>query len=330
MKLKKKGKNIGKKVLAVCAVIVLVVAVECCSNTKNYKDTTESGEDTVATEKGLELSDYIGMTEDEFLKAAGFEKNEMGMYPDMEHTAVICIDGQVNSLGINQFDAENTFQGYTIGTTLEELKDLTSEYSFIGKSEVEGGTRNMYMDNVHNASVAIDVDDQNKVFGIAYVLSDMEDSIPDTEEMTAGIEDVTSETEENVTDTATVETTPGLQNVSAELSVLEENGFDTSILTTEEQVIVSYAKFIAISSAGMDQEIPVKTMRDIENEIYEYGFASDLVDYNSYGILNYYINCGIYQGLTTTAAEIIDDQYNIGDGWTVMEQVDYELDAEHM
>lgn len=321
MKLKKKGKNIGKKVLAVCAVIVLVVAVECYFNTKNYEDTPESGEDTVATEKGLELSDYIGMTEDEFLKAAGFEKNDLGMYPE-EHIAVICIDGQVNSLMINQFDAENTFQGYTIGTTLEELKDLTSEYSFIGKSEVEGGTRNMYMDNVHNASVAIDVDDQNKVFGIAYVLSDMEDSIPDTEEITAGMEDVT--------DTATVETTPGLQNVSAELSVLEENGFDTSILTTEEQVIVSYAKFIAISSAGMDQEIPVKTMRDIENEIYEYGFASDLVDYNSYGILNYYINCGIYQGLTTTAAEIIDDQYNIGDGWTVMEQVDYELDAEHM
>ncbi len=321
MKLKKKGKNIGKKVLAVCAVIVLVVAVECCFNTKNYEDTPESGEDTVATEKGLELSDYIGMTEDEFLKAAGFEKNDLGMYPE-EHIAVICIDGQVNSLMINQFDAENTFQGYTIGTTLEELKDLTSEYSFIGKSEVEGGTRNMYMDNVHNASVAIDVDDQNKVFGIAYVLSDMEDSIPDTEEITAGMEDVT--------DTATVETTSGLQNVSAELSVLEENGFDTSILTTEEQVIVSYAKFIAISSAGMDQEIPVKTMRDIENEIYEYGFASDLVDYNSYGILNYYINCGIYQGLTTTAAEIIDDQYNIGDGWTVLEQVDYELDAEHM
>lgn len=321
MKLKKEGKNIGKKVLAVCAVIVLVVAVECYFNTKNYEDTPESGEDTVATEKGLELSDYIGMTEDEFLKAAGFEKNDFGMYPE-EHIAVICIDGQVNSLMINQFDAENTFQGYTIGTTLEELKDLTSEYSFIGKSEVEGGTRNMYMDNVHNALVAIDVDDQNKVFGIAYVLSDMEDSIPDTEEITAGMEDVT--------DTATVETTSGLQNVSAELSVLEENGFDTSILTTEEQVIVSYAKFIAISSAGMDQEIPVKTMRDIENEIYEYGFASDLVDYNSYGILNYYINCGIYQGLTTTAAEIIDDQYNIGDGWTVMEQVDYELDAEHM
>lgn len=320
--IRKKKKLLGKKVLAVCAVIVLVVVVvECCSNTKNYKDTTESGEDTVATEKGLELSDYIGMTEDEFLKAAGFEKNDLGMYPE-EHIAVICIDGQVNSLMINQFDAENTFQGYTIGTTLEELKDLTSEYSFIGKSEVEGGTRNMYMDNVHNASVAIDVDDQNKVFGIAYVLSDMEDSIPDTEEITAGMEDVT--------DTATVETTSGLQNVSAELSVLEENGFDTSILTTKEQVIVSYAKFIAISSAGMDQEIPVKTMRDIENEIYEYGFASDLVDYNSYGILNYYINCGIYQGLTTTAAEIIDDQYNIGDGWTVMEQVDYELDAEHM
>lgn len=321
MKLKKEGKNIGKKVLAVCAVIVLVVAVECYFNTKNYEDTPESGEDTVATEKGLELSDYIGMTEDEFLKVAGFEKNDLGMYPE-EHIAVICIDGQVNSLMINQFDAENTFQGYTIGTTLEELKDLTSEYSFIGKSEVEGGTRNMYMDNVHNALVAIDVDDQNKVFGIAYVLSDMEDSIPDTEEITAGMEDVT--------DTATVETTSGLQNVSAELSVLEENGFDTSILTTEEQVIVSYAKFIAISSAGMDQDIPVKTMRDIENEIYEYGFASDLVDYNSYGILNYYINCGIYQGLTTTAAEIIDDQYNIGDGWTVMEQVDYELDAEHM
>ena len=76
--------------------------------------------------------------------------------------------------------------------------------------------------------------------------------------------------------------------------------------------------------------MPVRTMEEITDEIFEYGFASDLYGYNSYGILNYYINCEIYKGLTTTAAEIIDNQYNIGDGWSAMERVDYELDSEHM
>jgi len=42
------------------------------------------------------------MSEDEFLSETGFEKNEYSTYPDEEHAAVICIDGQVNSLMINK------------------------------------------------------------------------------------------------------------------------------------------------------------------------------------------------------------------------------------
>lgn len=51
MKLKKKGKNIGKKVLAVCAVIVLVVAVECCFDTKDYTETNTTSATSAETEK---------------------------------------------------------------------------------------------------------------------------------------------------------------------------------------------------------------------------------------------------------------------------------------
>ena len=51
MKLKKKGKNIGKKVLTVCAVIVLVVAVECCFNTKDYTETNTASATSAETEK---------------------------------------------------------------------------------------------------------------------------------------------------------------------------------------------------------------------------------------------------------------------------------------
>lgn len=316
MENKGKGKHIVRKAVVAILVVILVVIVECCFNTKDYenvkdsKSDTSNATDTQASAQGLELSDYIGMTEDEFLKATGFEKNEYGTYPDMEHAAVICIDGLVNSLIINQYDAENTFRGYTVGTTFDELEGLVSEYNLVDDSEVVGGTRKMYMNHTNDASLAVDIDSQNKVFGIAYVLINYEEIMPDA-----------VATEEPVTD---------LQNVSAELSVLEENGFDTSILTTEEQVIVSYAKFIAVSSAGEDGEMPVRTMEEITDEIFEYGFASDLYGYNSYGILNYYINCEIYKGLTITAAEIIDNQYNIGDGWSAMERVDYELDSEHM
>lgn len=316
MENKGKGKHIVRKAVVAILVVILVVIVECCFNTKDYenvkdsKSDTSNATDTQASAQGLELSDYIGMTEDEFLKATGFEKNEYGTYPDMEHAAVLCIDGLVNSLMINQYDAENTFRGYTVGITFDELEGLVSEYNFVDDSEVVGGTRKMYMNHTNDASLAVDIDSQNKVFGIAYVLINYEEIMPDA-----------VATEEPVTD---------LQNVSAELSMLEENGFDTSILTTEEQVIVSYAKFIAVSSAGEDGEMPVRTMEEITDEIFEYGFASDLYGYNSYGILNYYINCEIYKGLTTTAAEIIDNQYNIGDGWSAMERVDYELDSEHM
>lgn len=51
MKLKKKGKSIGKKVLTVCAVIVLVVAVECCFNTKDYTETNTASATSAETEK---------------------------------------------------------------------------------------------------------------------------------------------------------------------------------------------------------------------------------------------------------------------------------------
>ena len=114
--------------------------------------------------------------------------------------------------------------------------------------------------------------------------------------------------------------------MQAELSVLEQNGFDTSILTTWSQVIVSYAKFIAISSAGTDSYEPVRTMDDIISEIFEMNFASDL-SYNSYTILNYYINCEIYKGITTEAAEIIA-QYGVDDPWALMDEVDAELQEE--
>lgn len=150
-------------------------------------------------------------------------------------------------------------------------------------------------------------------------------NILDTLENMFDSEEGTTDSEEGTTDNGVDEADTGLENVSEELKVLEENGFDTSILTTEEQVIVAYAKFVAVSSVDGDGITPTRTMDDIISEIFEYGFASDLSDYNSYEILNYYIDCEIYKGITTTAAEIIDEQYDIGDGWAAMEQVDSEL-----
>ena len=246
------------------------------------------------------------MSEDEFLSETSFEKNEYSTYPDEEHAAVLCIDGQVNSLMINKADSQNTFKGYGINTSFESVEPLTEEYSFIDESEIEGGVRKSYMDMNGQGMLAIDVDSQGQVFGIVYAMMDLGE---------------TSEGE--VQDMQNVD---ALNDFSEELAVLAENGFDTSILTTPSQVIVSYAKFIAISSVGSGSNEPTRTMDDIISEIFDMGFASDL-PYNSYTILNYYINCEIYKGLTTEAAEIIE-QYGVDDPWALMEEVDAELDEE--
>lgn len=307
MKNKRDEKHVRiKAVIITCFLMMSVMTVGGCSGTK---DNTVSDTTTSEAAGGLELSDYVGMTEDEFLTETGFEKNDFGMYPDINHAAVICMDGLVNSLMINEYNSENTFKGYSVGGSLDELDGLISAYNLVDTSEIEGGTRNTYMNSGYDAALAVDVDDQSKVFGISYVI----------------LSDDTAGSDTEVDDSNT-----GLENVSKELKVLEENGFDTSILTTEEQVIVSYAKFVAVSSVSGDGITPTRTMDDIISEIFEYGFASDLSDYNSYGILNYYIDCEIYKGITTTAAEIIDEQYDIGDGWAAMDQVDAELASDIM
>ena len=73
MENKGKGKHIVRKAVVAILVVILVVIVECCFNTKDYdnvkdsKSDTSNATDTQASAQGLELSDYIGMTEDEFL-----------------------------------------------------------------------------------------------------------------------------------------------------------------------------------------------------------------------------------------------------------------------
>lgn len=275
---------------------------------KDNQTTSKESSSNTAEEKEngtFELSDYLGMTEEEFLDATGLEKNEFGMYPDEDSIAVICIDGKVNSVMINQFNPQDTFYGYGIGTTLEELEGLISNYTEIESYEIDDGTRHSYLDQSDNYALTVDVDPQGKVYSIGCAITDDMD-----------LSDV--ETQQGDED--------ALQDVQAELSVLEQNGFDTSILTTWSQVIVSYAKFIAISSAGTDSYEPVRTMDDIISEIFEMNFASDL-SYNSYTILNYYINCEIYKGITTEAAEIIA-QYGVDDPWALMDEVDAELQEE--
>lgn len=291
--------NVPQTDLATAAIITTVF--------EDYQNNVQDHKlENISDNEKLELSDYIGMSEDEFLSETGFEKNEYSTYPDEEHAAVICIDGQVNSLMINKADSQNTFKGYGINTSFEKVEPLTQEYSFIDESEIEGGVRKSYMDMNGQGMLAIDVDSQGQVFGIAYAMMDLGE---------------TSEGEVQDMQNADV-----LNDFSGELAVLAENGFDTSILTTPSQVIVSYAKFIAISSVENGSNEPTRTMDDIMNEIFDMGFASDL-PYNSYTILNYYINCEIYKGLTTEAAEIIE-QYGVDDPWALMEEVDAELDEE--
>jgi len=104
------------------------------------------------------------------------------------------------------------------------------------------------MDMNGQGILAIDVDSQDQVFGIAYAMMDLGE---------------TSEGEVQDMQNADV-----LNDFSGELAVLAENGFDTSILTTPSQVIVSYAKFIAISSVENGSNEPTRTMDDIMNEIF--------------------------------------------------------------
>ena len=180
-------KNTRRKRLSVSMLLMVsAIVLGGCS------DTTESSSKTV---KGLELSDYIGMTEATFLAETGFEKNDYGTYPDMEHAAVMCLDGQVYSLMINQYDADNTFMGYSINIPLDDLDDLVSDYTLIDSSETEGGTRNTYMTSEYDACLGIDVDDDNKVFGIYYTLVD-EDT---AETITNALPSATETSESDIT-----------------------------------------------------------------------------------------------------------------------------------
>ena len=136
----------------------------------NQITSKENDSDMDKKEDGaLELSDYLGMTEEEFLNATGYEKNDFGIYPEAENAAVICIDGKVNSVMINKFNPQDTFYGYGLGTTLGELGDLVSDYTELGSYEIEDGTRYSYMDQSGKYTLAIDVDSQGIVYSIEFL-----------------------------------------------------------------------------------------------------------------------------------------------------------------
>ncbi len=125
-------------------------------------------------------------------------------------------------------------------------------------------------------------------------------------------------------------TNKGDINISGEegeIEILEKYGFDTGILKTEEQIQVAYAKFLAVSSAGNDNYEPCDTMQDIIKSAESFGYSINADTHNDYEILNWYINLGIYKGLTTDANKILMERYNVGDnGWNMMDRVDNELD----
>ena len=277
-----------------------------------------------AGSNAIDLYEYRVATEEVVTSNLSFTKNDLGLYPTENDFLIMCAEGSVYSISISEeYKGKYTFLGISPGDTLEDgNKKLDGFFTFVEKYTCTNNEfRNVYYDNQSGFTLVITYDMSSSLIkSISYANEEVEAELEDETPMTTTVDEVNEST-----------TTDGNEisesiNLLDELSVLEENGFNTNILYTPEQIIVSYAKFLAISYAGIDDTENGRTMAEIENELYEYGYASNLNDYNSYEILNYYLYCEIYNGLEASAANVVDTYDLESDAWTVIAQVNSELD----
>ena len=135
------------------------------------KNKAENEENT--EEKG-ELSSFLGCTEEELISGCNFEKNDLGTYPDMDHAIFICLEGQLNSISLQNVneDSKNfTLFGIGVGDLVESVSmKLKENFTLIDSAPIENGTRDMYTENMTGNYLAVDYNGNGIIFGLGYTL----------------------------------------------------------------------------------------------------------------------------------------------------------------
>ncbi len=139
---------------------------------EEYEDNHQSSGSEKA-EKKNELSQYLGMEEDEMLEATGYEKNEYETYPDMEHGAIICVEGIVNTVVLNKENNKDFMLcGKSGKTKLSDWDDIVSNLEEYDVSEVQDGTRAVYIDQENNRMFMLEYDENQNVIAASYTVVD--------------------------------------------------------------------------------------------------------------------------------------------------------------
>ena len=175
-----KRKAVLKKLLALTAAASVAMCAAGCGGTDG------DGEKKDASR--TEVSSYLGETEDKLVEDLGFEKNEFGVYPDLNEMVFVCDEGTVTSVHIFSGDedhgAEYTVFGIGLGDEADGAEEKIADgFTLVDSYEIpyDAGneTRYIFQSGDGANAMIVDADADGKVKGVTYAPS--EGMIEDTE-----------------------------------------------------------------------------------------------------------------------------------------------------
>lgn len=184
MKMQKKSKKGLGCLGTIIVVLILLMAMKGCFD-KIAHDATDGAyglgdsditysEETSIEEK-IELSKYIGYTEDELIDALKVNKNDFGYYPSDDEINFICMEGELYSIRISEkhlHDKEYSLCGISIGDIVDEnmFNNLSKNFDFVLSDTIDGGIRDTYINRDTGYLLGIDYNSELIVVGVGYVL----------------------------------------------------------------------------------------------------------------------------------------------------------------
>lgn len=140
--------------------------------------------DKNASEEPIELSAYIGMTEDMLIETLGVGKNELGYYPNENNIIFICMDGVVYGISLNKQhenqDKDYCLFGVSIGADISATSDMLMEkLDFVSSDVIDGGKRDTYVNSETGYIVGVDYN-LTEVTAVSY-MAEKNDSYKETE-----------------------------------------------------------------------------------------------------------------------------------------------------
>lgn len=160
--------------MALVLVILTVLLARFLSS-----DNIASGNNVTSKSKeinieALDLSSYLGKSEDDLVSDFGFVKNDNGMYPDIDEdakTIFICDEGKVASINLTKDYRQYNIYGLSVGESIDEADKL-----FANWERSDGGT-NEYGSQIFYTKGELSVRlicNNNEISEIAYTKADVD------------------------------------------------------------------------------------------------------------------------------------------------------------